>query len=46
VGEPRFVRQVLKPLSETTFKGRTVKVRGRGEEGKPTVHVLPTDAHI
>jgi hemolysin-activating ACP:hemolysin acyltransferase len=46
VGEPRFVRQVLKPLSETTFKGRTVKVRGRGQDGKPTVHVLPPHAQI
>jgi hemolysin-activating ACP:hemolysin acyltransferase len=44
VGEPRFVQQVLKPLIETTFNGRAVKVRGRGQDGQPTVHVLPTNA--
>jgi hemolysin-activating ACP:hemolysin acyltransferase len=41
VGEPRFLRQLLKKLTETTFKGRDVKVRGRGEDGKSAVHLLP-----
>lgn len=43
-GEPRFVRQVLKQLNETAFKGREVKLRGFGKDGKPAVHVLPTGA--
>jgi hemolysin-activating ACP:hemolysin acyltransferase len=44
VGEPRFLRQLLRKLAETTFKGREVKVFGRDKEGKPTVHRLPTAA--
>ena len=43
-GEPRFVRQVLKQLNETAFKGREVKLRGFGKDGKAAVHLLPTDA--
>jgi hemolysin-activating ACP:hemolysin acyltransferase len=43
-GQPRFVRHLLKQLSETAFKGVEVKVRGRGEDGKPTVQRLPAQA--
>jgi hemolysin-activating ACP:hemolysin acyltransferase len=43
-GEPRFVRPVLKQLSETAFKGRQVKLRGVGKDGKPAVQLLPADA--
>ena len=43
-GEPRFVRHLLKQLSETAFKDIEVKVRARGEDGKPTVQRLPAQA--
>jgi hemolysin-activating ACP:hemolysin acyltransferase len=43
-GAPRFVRHVLKQLSETAFKGREVKFRGFSKDGKPEVHLLPADA--
>ena len=42
-GAPRFVRPVLKQLSETVFKGREVKFRGFSKDGKPEVHLLPAD---
>jgi cytolysin-activating lysine-acyltransferase len=41
VGDTRFLRELFKKLAETTFKGREVKVRGRAQDGKPAVHVLP-----
>jgi len=37
-GQTRFVRHVVEQLSKTTFKGREVKVLGRGQDGKPKVH--------
>jgi hemolysin-activating ACP:hemolysin acyltransferase len=40
VGDARVVPQLLKPLSETVFKGRQVKVRRRGEDGKAAVKIL------
>ena len=40
VGDPRLLPQFLKRLNETTFKGREVKVRRRGQDGKPTLGVL------
>ena len=40
VGDPRVVPQFLKQLAETKFKGRVVKVRSRGHDGKPTVAQL------
>ena len=40
VGDPRLLPQFLKRLNETTFKGREVKVRRRGHDGKPTLGVL------
>jgi cytolysin-activating lysine-acyltransferase len=43
-GEPRFVRPVLKQLTETAFKGREVRMLGRTKDGKPAVHVLPASA--
>jgi cytolysin-activating lysine-acyltransferase len=43
-GEPRFVRHLLKQISETTFKGLQVKTRARGEDGKVVVQLLPTGA--
>jgi hemolysin-activating ACP:hemolysin acyltransferase len=43
-GEPRFVRQVLKQLNDSAFKGREVKVRARGGDGKLAVQLLSTDA--
>jgi hemolysin-activating ACP:hemolysin acyltransferase len=43
-GEPRFVRHLLKQISETAFKGLDVKTRARGEDGKVTVQMLPTQA--
>jgi cytolysin-activating lysine-acyltransferase len=41
-GEPRFVRHLLKQISETAFKGLEVKTRARGEDGKVVVQLLPT----
>jgi hemolysin-activating ACP:hemolysin acyltransferase len=41
-GEPRFVRELLRQIGETTFKGREVKTRARGEDGKVVVQLLPT----
>ena len=41
-GEPRFVRHLLKQISETAFKGLVVKTRARGEDGKVVVQLLPT----
>jgi cytolysin-activating lysine-acyltransferase len=43
-GEPRFVRHLLKQISETAFKGLDVKTRARGEDGKVVVQMLPTQA--
>jgi len=43
-GQPRFVRDVLKQLNETVFKGREVRVRTPGKDGKLTVQLLPTNA--
>jgi hemolysin-activating ACP:hemolysin acyltransferase len=43
-GEPRFVRPVLKQLSETAFKGREVKFRGFSKDGKPEVQLLAANA--
>jgi len=43
-GEPRFVRHVLKQLSETAFKGREVKFRGFSKDGKPEVQLLAANA--
>jgi hemolysin-activating ACP:hemolysin acyltransferase len=43
-GEPRFVRHLLKQISETAFKGLAVKTRARGEDGKVVVQLLPTTA--
>jgi hemolysin-activating ACP:hemolysin acyltransferase len=40
VGAPRVLPQFLKHLTETTFKGREVKVRSRGADGKPNVSRL------
>src|SRR5215475_3236706 len=37
VGDPRVVPQLLKKLVETTFKGREVKIRVVGENGKVIV---------
>jgi hemolysin-activating ACP:hemolysin acyltransferase len=37
VGDPRAVPQLLKQLVETRFKGREVKIRVPGENGKVTV---------
>jgi hemolysin-activating ACP:hemolysin acyltransferase len=42
-GEARFIRPVLKHLNDTTFKGRAVKIRGVGPDGKPVVRLLPTN---
>jgi hemolysin-activating ACP:hemolysin acyltransferase len=39
-GETRFVRHVVEQLTKTTFKGREVKALGRGQDGKPKVHLL------
>ena len=43
-GEPRFVRDVVKQLNETTFKGREVKFRGFSKDGKPEVQLLRAEA--
>jgi hemolysin-activating ACP:hemolysin acyltransferase len=43
-GEPRFVRAVLKQLNESAFKGREVKLRSFGKDGKPAVQLLPANA--
>ena len=40
VGDARVVPQLLKHLQDTTFKGRDMKVRVRGEDGKMGVGVL------
>jgi hemolysin-activating ACP:hemolysin acyltransferase len=47
VGDPRAVPQLLKQLVETTFKGREVKIRVPGENGKVIVQriaaTVPTE---
>jgi cytolysin-activating lysine-acyltransferase len=40
VGDARVLPPLLKRLGETTFKGREVKVRSRGADGKVTVTTL------
>lgn len=40
VGDARIVPALLKQLGDTVFKGREVKVRGRGEDGKPKLQTL------
>ena len=40
VGDARVVPQLLKHLQETAFKGRDMKVRVRGEDGKLGIGVL------
>jgi hemolysin-activating ACP:hemolysin acyltransferase len=40
VGEARMVPQFLKQLERTAFKGRDVKLRTRGRDGKTMVELL------
>jgi cytolysin-activating lysine-acyltransferase len=40
IGDARVLPQLLTRLSESTFKGREVKVRRRGTDGKVTVTTL------
>ena len=40
IGDQRVVPQLLKNLGETTFKGRDVRTRARGPDGKPNVTIL------
>jgi hemolysin-activating ACP:hemolysin acyltransferase len=40
VGDKRAMPQFLKHLQDTVFKGREVKVRSRGADGKTTVKLL------
>jgi cytolysin-activating lysine-acyltransferase len=40
VGDARVVPQLLKHLQETAFKGRDMKVRVRGEDGKTGIGIL------
>jgi hemolysin-activating ACP:hemolysin acyltransferase len=40
IGDQRVLPAFLKQLSDTTFKGREVKVRSRGKDGKLTVKPL------
>jgi hemolysin-activating ACP:hemolysin acyltransferase len=40
IGDRRVIPGFLKQLSENTFKGRTVKIRGRGSDGKPVIQSL------
>jgi len=40
VGDPRIVPELLKRLRESVFKQKDLKVRGRGQDGKPVVQVL------
>ena len=40
VGEPRILAGLLKQVTETTFKGRELKVRQSGADGKVVVAVL------
>jgi hemolysin-activating ACP:hemolysin acyltransferase len=42
VGDRRVVPGLLKQLADTTLKGREIKVRGRGEDGKVEVKNLQT----
>jgi len=42
-GEARFVRYVVEQLTQTTFRGRQVKVLARDQDGKPKIHVLPDE---
>jgi cytolysin-activating lysine-acyltransferase len=44
VGDPRAVPQLLKQLVETTFKGREVKIRVVGENGKVIVQRIAETA--
>lgn len=40
VGDTRVMPEFMKQLGESTFKGRKVKVRKRGQDGKPTLGLL------
>ena len=40
VGDPRVVPQLMKRLGDTAFKGRDVKIRARGEDGKPVAKTV------
>jgi cytolysin-activating lysine-acyltransferase len=40
VGDARLIPQFLKQLERTAFKGREVKLRTRGRDGKTTVELL------
>lgn len=43
-GDPRAVPQFLKQLQETEFKGKEVKLRARGADGKTAVRTLSQSA--
>jgi len=40
VGDSRVVPEVLKRLQQSVFKERQLKLRGRGQDGKPIVQTL------
>ena len=40
VGDPRVVPQLMKSLGDSVFKGRDVKMKARGADGKPTAKVV------
>ena len=40
IGDQSVVQQLLKNLGEKTFKGRDVRTRARGADGKPNVTIL------
>jgi len=43
VGDARVVPAMLKQLAAGVFKGRNVKVRARGPDGRPAVTLLPKE---
>jgi cytolysin-activating lysine-acyltransferase len=45
VGDSRIVPQLMKKLGETVFKGRNVKMRTLGGDGKPVAKAMPPSAN-
>jgi cytolysin-activating lysine-acyltransferase len=44
VGEPQIVNAMIKQLGQSAWKGRPVRLRLAGQDGKVAVHTLKTDA--
>ena len=46
IGDGRVVSEILKQLGETAFKGREVKLRARGKDGKNAVSTLRAELAV